>query len=429
MPKPSSVLSRFRVTGALIIVGIGLVAAVFYALVSAHYFGTMTGQTLGPYSDALAEHGFADPQPEVWQQMAARHRVMIRVEPAVGEPFAFDTAGGPLAPDSPRLAGDQLAVRTAADGTRVGFYWTLIPSYRSHIALLGGLLVVIGTVVFSAFWFLQRQLQPLAALRGGVEAVARGNFATRVPIVRNDEIGQVAKAFNTMAGRVGEMVDDRERLLADVSHELRSPVARMKVALEFIPAGDKRCALARDLREMENLIAVLLEREALRSRAGRLAGEEVDLVALAGDVVAGFAGRDPGVEFNAEGAARIVADPALIRLLLQNLIGNGVKFSRPDSQPVELLLEPGPDAVVLRVRDDGIGIPAGSEERLFRPFVKLDRARGHGVGYGIGLNLCQRIVRLHGGTLCLRPRESRGTEAVVDLPRRPTTGWTRERSG
>jgi len=80
-------------------------------------------------------------------------------------------------------------------------------------------------------------------------------------------------------------------------------------------------------------------------------------------------------------------------------------------------LETATDQVILRVADDGIGIPTGSEEKIFEPFVKLDQARGHGVGYGIGLNLCQRIVQLHGGTIRLLPREPRGTEAVVTLRR------------
>ena len=249
--------------------------------------------------------------------------------------------------------------------------------------------------------------------------MARGDFKTRVPVVRDDEIGQVAVAFNVMASRVGEMINDRERLLADVSHELRSPIARMKVALEFVPQGDKRDALDRDLREMESLIAVLLERADLRSRTGRLKGEAVDMNAVAGEVATAFADQGPGVEFVSKGAVTIHADPALMKLLIQNLVDNAVKFSRPDSRPVVVKLETEKDQVVLRVADDGIGIPAGSEKQIFEPFVKLDRARGHRVGYGIGLDLCQRIVQLLGGTIRLIPRQPRGTEAVVTLRRHP----------
>ena len=397
-----------------VIVGIGLLGAGFYATVTNHFLGTIASRTLGPYSDTLANHGFASPDPDIWQRMAKRHHVEILVEPVQGDPVAFDSQGRPVAPSAVRK-GEILAVRTATDGTRVTFSWSLLSFENSHLYLLGGLFVMIGAVVGSAFWFLHRQLKPLAGLHIGVEAVTRGDFKTRVPIVRDDEIGQVAKAFNVMAGRVGEMVDDRERLLAAVSHELRSPIARMKVALEFVAEGAKRDALDRDLREMENLIGVLLEREALRSRTGRLDGREVDLDAIAAKVAVEFADRGPGVEFVSVGAATIHADPELMKLLIRNLIDNAVKFSHPDSRPVVVKLERGKDKLELRVADDGIGIPAGSEDQLFEPFVKLNRARGHGVGYGIGLNLCLRIVQLHGGTIRLLPREPRGTEVVVTL--------------
>jgi signal transduction histidine kinase len=401
-------------------IGVALVGAIFYGLVNHHYLGLILSRTLGPYSDALADHGFNSPDPEIWQRIAKRHGLMILVEPAGGDPVAFDDGGEPISPTSSALRHGQVrAIRTAENGTRVTLYWNLWSFEEGHLSMLAGLMIMVITVVGSGFWFLQRQLKPLAWLHSGVDAVGRGDFKARVPVVRDDEIGRVAAAFNEMTGRVGAMIDDRERLLGDVSHELRSPIARMKVALEFMPEGDKRDSLARDLREMESLIAVLLEREALRSRTGRLESEEVDLAAIVGDVVTSFAGQRPGVEFAAGDAVMIHADPALMKLLIQNLVDNAVKFSRPDSRPIVAKLETTEDQVVLRVADDGIGIPTGSEEQIFKPFVKLNRARGHGVGYGIGLNLCQRIVQLHGGTIRLLPREPRGTEAVVTLKRRP----------
>ncbi len=412
----ASVFSRFRLAGASVMVGIALVGVAFYTTVNNRFLGAIIARTLGPYSDALAEHGFASSDPEIWRRMALRHDVTILLEPAGAEAVAFDRRGRAVLPES-LGEGPIRAVRTGEDGTRVTLFWQLTVFQNSHLPLLSGLLVMVAAVVGSAFWFLHRQLQPLAALERGVDAVGEGNFETRVPPVRDDEIGRVAAAFNVMAGRVGEMIEDRERLLADVSHELRSPIGRMKVALELLPASGKRDALDRDLREMENLVAVLLEREALRSRAVRLATEEVDLKTLAGEVAVAFADRGPGVGLVADAAVTVDADPALIRLLIRNLIDNAIKFSRPDSRPVEVLLESDEDGVVLRVLDDGVGIPAGSEQELFKPFVKADSARGHGVGYGVGLNLCQRIVELHGGTIRLLPRQPRGTEAIVTLRR------------
>lgn len=400
-------------------VAIALVGASFYALVNSHYIGSIVGRTLGPYTDALAERGFSDPDPTIWQRMAARHGVSILVESPGREPEAFDDRGEAVEASSLR-EGQIRGVRLGADGTRATFHWTFLTFRQSHLPMIVGLLVMVVLVIGSAFWFLQRQLQPLSGLRGGVDAVARGDLETRVPVVRDDEIGQVAEAFNAMTGRVREMVDDRERLLADVSHELRSPIARMKVALEFMPEGDKRDALAGDLKEMESLIAVLLERQQLRSRTGPLEPVEIDLETLAAEVIAAAAnGRGPGVELAPHGSPKVRADPALMRLLLQNLVDNALKFSRPDSEPVVVSLEQRADAVLLRVVDDGIGPPPGPKERLFEPFVKGDASRGHGDGYGLGLNLCRRVVELHGGTVTLRQREPRGCEALVTLHSAP----------
>ena len=101
---------------------------------------------------------------------------------------------------------------------------------------------------------------------------------------------------------------------------------------------------------------------------------------------------------------------------MQNLVDNAVKFSHEDSEPVEITLTQHRDRVVIVIADDGIGVPEGNLDALFEPFVKLDPARDHGRGYGVGLDLCRRIVHLHRGTITLAPRRPRGTEAVVTLP-------------
>lgn len=402
-----------------VVVGVSLVGAVFYGLLTRNYISSLIGRTLGPYTDALAAHIFDNRDPEVWRSIAATHGVTLVVRPAGGEPLAFDASGARLDPiPSEARSGEIGAARTAGDGSRVVVYWPLWSFQVAHYPLLAMLVIVLAAVVGSVFLFLQRQLKPLGLLRGGVEAVAGGDFAVRVPVVREDEIGQVAVAFNAMASRVGGMMEERERLLADVSHELRSPIARMKVALELVPEGGARHDLDRDLREMESLITALLEREGLRSGGDRIEIREVDLGAIAREAAGGFEGRGPGFEIVTAAAPVVRADPSLMRLLFRNLFDNAIKFSRPDSGPVIVTLEADTGRTVVKVADDGIGIPQGDADRLFEPFVKLDKARGHHAGYGLGLDLCRRIVRLHGGTIRLLPREPRGTEAVVILPRR-----------
>ena len=416
MAARPSVLSHFRLAALAVIVGVAVIGAAFYAVVNAHFLSLVISRTLGPYSDSLAEIGFSSSDPEVWRKIAGRHDVTLLVEHPDGRSEAWDATGAPIAPDSPALRLMSKASRTGPDGTRATLLWGAISFREGHLPLIAALVVMVAGVVGTTFWLLQRQLKPLVWLRGGVDALAQGDLEARVPVVRDDEIGQVAEAFNSMAGRVRQMIDDRERLLADVSHELRSPIARMKVALELIEPGGRRDGLARDLRQMEALIAALLERQALRSRDLSLDRSRVDLSAVAREVLAANATRPPGLELEGDEPVELRGDRELLRLLVQNLVDNALKFSRPDSDPVRIGVAVEDSRAVLRVGDDGIGIAAEDTEKLFEPFVKLDPARGHYSGYGLGLNLCQRIVELHQGTIELLPATPRGTEVVVRLP-------------
>ncbi len=111
----------------------------------------------------------------------------------------------------------------------------------------------------------------------------------------------------------------------------------------------------------------------------------------------------------------------MLNVLLQNLVNNAVKFSLDDSGPVEVRLASGDESVTVSVDDDGRGIPGDMTDRVLEPFVKLDPSRGHRSGYGLGLNLCQRIVQAHNGSIEIQPREPRGTSVTVELPHSGTS--------
>jgi signal transduction histidine kinase len=178
-----------------------------------------------------------------------------------------------------------------------------------------------------------------------------------------------------------------------------------------------RDEITRDVREMEALTTVLLERERVRNRTESMHKEPVDLVPLMDEVVEGFARRSPGVEYQKpEGAMTAAGDAPLIKVLAQNLVDNALKFSLEDSQPVQLRLLQDENGIMLEVEDNGPGIPAEEAERVMEPFVKLDPSRGHRKGYGLGLNLCQRIVQAHDGSIRISPAKERGTLVRVRLP-------------
>lgn len=296
------------------------------------------------------------------------------------------------------------------------------PSERARIASAHGLFLTL-TVVFVllvivvAHEVIRRSLGPLRVLHAGVERVSAGELSVVVPVTSRDELGALSAAFNAMAARVREMLAARDRLLRDVSHELRSPLTRMKVAFALLPDGEKKELLSADLAEMETMIGELLELERLRDGRGLELGRH-DLAPILRSAAAAFEGAPPGVLLelpDGELAARV--DPEKMRTVLRNLLENAVKYAFAESAPVRLSAARDGEAIVLRVRDDGPGIPEADRASLFEPFFRVDRSRSKKTGgYGIGLSICKRIVEAHGGTIALEESPGRGATFAVRLP-------------
>jgi len=412
----SSLISRFAASTILLAITIVVLAGVFFHYVRGDLFMDSFDAPLNDWAAGMAAR--IEAEPELASAVARNHRVGVIVSTDEGT-IAFAPGGEAIDPDllMEHAVGFRQIMSHGDHGKSFTFYLDhkqfSHPPYKLLAGLIGLLLVTVGFVYYVQL----SQLKPLRWLRDGVEAVSQGDFSTRVPVVRMDEIGEVGRAFNNMTGKIEQMINDHDRLMADVSHELRSPMARIKVALELMPESKMRDEVSRDVREMEALTTVLLERERVRSRTQSVEAENVDLVPLLQEVVQGFVERPPGVvcrQLPDQLAAS--ADAALVRVLVQNLVDNALKFSLQDSKAVEIRLSREGDEVLLSVKDDGPGIPAEEAERVLEPFVKLNPARGHRAGYGLGLNLCQRIVQAHGGTISIGCGEVRGTIVEVRLP-------------
>ena len=159
------------------------------------------------------------------------------------------------------------------------------------------ILGLIGLILLGAWLTLRWILKPINWLSGGVVALGKGNLEHRLPEKRGDELGDLSLAFNQMSERIREMLLAREQLLLDVSHELRSPLTRMKVALEFIPEDDSRESLLDDVQEMEQMVTEILETARLKSEYGQLNLHKTDLVKLIQDLCITFEGQTPGIRF------------------------------------------------------------------------------------------------------------------------------------
>jgi two-component system OmpR family sensor kinase len=287
-------------------------------------------------------------------------------------------------------------------------------------------LIAIGLVtslVFSAAlaWYLAR---PIRSLRSAFDGVAAGHLGTRVsPKIgsRRDEIADLGRDFDRMAGQLQSLIDAQRRLLHDVSHELRSPLARLHAAI----------GLARqDPRKIEPSLE-RIEREA--ARLDELVGEVLTLARLEGgtasgpeetvdfaDLVANIAG---DARFEAEAAGRKVtlesAEQVLVRgraeLLhraVENVVRNAVKHSFPGTT-VEIKLVAAGDRALLSVADHGPGIAPGESERIFEPFYRGAAAPG---GFGLGLAIAQGAIAAHGGAIGAANAEGGGLRVHMELP-------------
>lgn len=297
------------------------------------------------------------------------------------------------------------------------------------------LLAIVLTGGLFCYWLARYLTSPVTKLRAATHELARGNLGARVgPTLgrRRDELASLAADFDVMAEKIQSLVDSQRRLLGDISHELRSPLARLNVALELArqrSGADATSALERIQREAEilnELIGQLLALTRLESGADEILKTEFDLAALVRDVAsdADFEGRSRGrsVKFEAKENCKIDGNEQLLRRAVENVVRNAVQYTAPDTE-VEVKLEchAESNAAVITVRDHGTGVPPEALTKIFRPFYRVDDARDREAGgVGLGLAIAERAVRLHGGTVEANNASDRGLIVSITLPTQQT---------
>lgn len=273
-------------------------------------------------------------------------------------------------------------------------------------------------ILLGAYLIIRWILRPLKWLTKGVEQITKGNLEHQVPVKRRDELTELSEAFNAMTQQIKKMLYAKERLMLDVSHELRSPLTRLKVALEFLPEGTAKESLKEDVVIMETMITEILETARLRDGYAKLNLEEIDLVSLVKSVLAGFAGSLPDVEAGEMPASLpVVVDPELCRTVLKNIISNAIKYSGSDKAMVSVSLFSKSSFAVIQVRDRGMGIPEEDLPHIFEPFYRVEKSRSQTIkGYGLGLNLCKTIVEAHKGKIEIKSSLEKGTTVTLFFP-------------
>lgn len=273
------------------------------------------------------------------------------------------------------------------------------------------LLVLIGVILGGAFLTIRRVLRPVKWLTHGVQEVSKGNLQHRVPLKKSDELRDLAEAFNDMTDRIRKMLQAKEQLLLDVSHEMRSPLTRMKVAIEFLPDGKPKESIKADLKEMENMISEILDTARTHHLHGQLKRRKLNFVDLLNEVVPAFANQPPGLEIcDIPEAIHVDLDPEQIKIVLNNVLDNAIKYSRPDSDPVRIRFQQRGSYRIIHIQDDGIGIPEEELPFIFEPFYRVDKSRSKRTGgYGLGLSLCKTIMEAHDAKITVDSAPDKGT--------------------
>jgi signal transduction histidine kinase len=303
------------------------------------------------------------------------------------------------------------------------------PSHVQAIRI-ASIILIVGLI---SLWLTRHITSPILKLRETANQLARGNLSARVGEPRRkDELADLYHDFDNMAEQIESLLASQQRLLTDISHELRSPLARLSVALGIahrtaVPEG--RLALFRIEREAERLnrlIGELLNLARLESGNRPFTGVRLDLLQIVQEVVsdANFEanGRNRSVRLLSESPCAVDGNESLLRSAIENVIRNAVNYT-PEGSEVEVALldENQGHTALVRVRDHGPGVPEDSLSTIFEPFYRVDEARDRAAGgIGLGLSITERAVRGHGGTVEAHNAPDGGLVIEIRLPIRPT---------
>ena len=276
------------------------------------------------------------------------------------------------------------------------------------------LFVLLASILFLLYLAIQRLFKPIQKILRQVKLIGEGELDQPVDSMGRGELAQLSDGINRMSAQIKSMLESKSGLLLAISHELRSPITRMRVNLELLEENDIRQKLIEDVHEMESLLAAILESERLNNRHAPLSRSRCELSVL----IEELAGQHPCADriVTSLSPVQLDIDQLRIKLLLKNLIDNACHYSS-QQQAIEISLRSNNNRVFIGVRDHGEGIKAAEIPKLTEPFYRPDHARQRNTGgYGLGLYLCKLIVDAHDGELLIESEPGSGTCVTVNLP-------------
>jgi signal transduction histidine kinase len=320
-----------------------------------------------------------------------------------------------------RVNGKALVMHQSADGR----YWFIAvsaaqprnaPYYRYYLLVVGATAVLCWLAAINV-------VVPIRQITATIEQFGRGNLSARVKTERRDEIGTLGRSFNSMAERLEKLVLSEHRLLEDISHELRSPLARLNFSVKLArTATDRDAALDRVKRDIDRLTTLVSELVEMTRVEGDPACRKSEIVCMNG--VISETVRDACIEVEARGCTvnvdgelttKVLGDRELLRRAVENVLRNAVRYSPPKAK-IDIVLKEKDDTASIIVRDYGSGIPEAFLDKIFDPFFRVEESRDSETGgVGLGLSIAKRAVQLHNGFILAR-NSNPGLSVEITLP-------------
>ena len=354
-------------------------------------------------------------------QRTIKTQATYAADASTGEAESGSAHPGPLKSETTSLARESrfqpvvvAAQVSLADGTLVSFREQISrEAGRWPFRLAFDLSLRLAAVVILSLIAVRWVTKPLSSL-----ATAAGNLGeniNRLPLDESgpSEVSRAAHAFNKMQSRLANYLKDRARVLAAMSHDLKTPITRLRLRTELLDDPDIRARFGKDLDEMESMVRTTLD-----FMRGIETGEQfqpIDVMALLESLQADYEETGHPVRIQGHATSTFAGKPRALKRCLNNLIENAIKYGNKAT----IIVQDEEAQLVLKVEDEGPGIPAEEQENVFAPFYRIENSRNRDSGgTGLGLSIARSIAQDHGGNITCRNLETSGLQVIVTLPRR-----------
>ncbi len=268
------------------------------------------------------------------------------------------------------------------------------------------------------FFFISRYLKPIRLMRERVNALEEGDLDSSIPIISEDELGSLSETINEMINNIKSLLSQKQQLLSDVSHELMSPLTRMRLLIEMLPEHKNKTRINREIINLRNMISNLLLSDKLDIPYTNLELNKINISELIDKVIAKFPdtesrlnviGKIPNVD--------LYIDEVKIELAIRNLIENAFKYGDPD-KPIEVLSKQIGEVISISIHNYGNGIPEDEIDKLTEPFYRIKDDKNKNIrGFGLGLSITRKVIDAHKGILKIDSSQAKGTTFTIQLPK------------